>query len=254
MPRRTYRRAYKRRYRRSRLSKTRVLTNTSAKSQALQINALNTKMNNMYRKLRPEFKSYYITPVQHTFNNEVLDTTWIMFYIVDESLLSIGTSNSTMTGDYVYIMPSYLQLTIEYYNNLGQMMHQTEPLGASIRFIVLRTKSNMKLDNFTPDDILSHFGNTGADYELNTVTPLKTGITERFAILADKTYTLTPYHSHVYSRIKFRGGSFRKNNQNDFIGKGAIFCVAVTSGLHWDADMKEYLQLSFSAKVPFRDN
>lgn len=254
MPRRAYRRAYRRRYRRSRLSKTRVLTKTSAKSQALQINALNTKVNNMYRKLRPEFKSYYIAPVQNVFNNTLLDNIWIKFNIVTETLLSNGASNSSMTGDYAYIMPSYLDITLEYYNSLGQFMHNSEPLGGSIRFIILRTKSNMNTDNITPDNILSHFGNTGANYELNTVTPLKTGITEQFSILADRRYTLTPYHSHMYSRIRFKCGSFRKNNQSDHDGKGAIFCIVVTSGLHYDTDLTETIELSYSAKIPFRDN
>lgn len=254
MPRRSYRRAYRRRYRRSRLSKTRVLTRTSAKSQALQINALNTKVNNMYRKLRPEFKSYYTSPVQHTFNNTALDNTWLKFNMVTDTLLSNGTSNSSMTGDYAYILPSYLDITLEYYNSLGQMMHDTEPLGGSVRFIILRTKSNMNLDNIEPSEILSHFGNSGANYELNTVTPLITGITEKYNILADRTYTLTPYHSHIYTRIKFKCGSFRKNNQSDFAGKGAIFCLVVTSGLHYDSNLTETIQLSYSAKIPFRDN
>lgn len=256
MPRRYYRRGYRRRYykRRSQLSKTRVLTNTSSKSQALQINALNNKVNNMYRKLRPEFKSYYTTPAKYTFSNQAFASTWLKFHLVDELLLPQGTNNDQMTGDFAYIMPSYIQITLEYFNKLGQVMHNSKPLGGSIRFLVLRTKANMKLEGFTPSDVLSHFGNTGAEYELNTVTPLKTGITERYQVLTDKTFTLTPIRSHFYGRIKFRGGSFRKNNQVDYLGKGAIICLIVTSGLHWDNDIEEKIEVSYSAKIAFRDN
>ena len=84
--------------------------------------------------------------------------------------------------------------------------------------------------------------------------PLKTSITERYQVLADRSYTLTPYRSHIYGRIRFKGGSFRKSNITDTSGKGSIFCLVVTSGLHWDTNMKEYIQLTRSAKVPFRDN
>lgn len=245
-------------YRRGRrtLSTRNIFSNRGSRSQAAQIAALRRRINNVYKATKPEVKIYIDdTPDTQKFTNESLSTTHIMGYVTPQKLVS-GTGEGQFIGDTYRLKSCVMYGTIEYFNSLGATMHATEPLGGFIRFIYFQ----LKQQNVQPiyQEILD-VASSGVGYELNTVKPLATSVTSQYRILGDYRYRLTPFNSHIQFKHRM---PIRWNNSLCRVPSGAvinevsqndILVLVVTSGLHWDADLTETIQLNYCSKIAYTD-
>lgn len=252
------RKRYSRKIRRGRrtLSTRNIYANRGSRSQASQIAALRKRINNVYKATKPETKVWTSNnSTTNTFTNEALANTYILNYVTPQKL-SQGVAEGYFVGDAYRLKSCVCYGTIEYFNSLGQTMHNSEPLGGFIRFIYFQ----LKQQNTQPiyQEILA-IASTGTDYELNTVKPLANGVTSQYRILGDYRYRLTPFNSHIQFRhrmpIKWKnslcrvptGAVVNEVSQND------ILVLIVTSGLHWDTDLTETIQCNWDSKIAYTD-
>ena len=137
MPRR-YKRSYKRRYKKSRLTKSKIFSKKSAKSQASQIYTLSKRINKVYKMTKPDIDTLTktLTPsTSLTFSStSVVNYLLASIPIVDNTLLSsLGSSL-----DYINIRNIKFQFLYRY-NNLGDT---SQPIYIRITFLKLRTGAN----------------------------------------------------------------------------------------------------------------
>lgn len=256
-------RRYRRRYRRrGRVLSTRnIYNNKSARSQASQIAALRKRVNTVAKFQRPEIKTYNPAPTRHIFSNSLLSDVYQLFqlYNMPES----GTGDDQVIGD-TYRLKSVAHYgIIEYFNSKGQMMHDTEPLGGFIRFIYFQQKTV----NVAPvigeliTVVQGNISSPTADqigYELNCSRPLTPGVTNQYRILGDYKYKLTPTRSHINFKhrlpIKYKNSLVRRAFHEREYAQNTVWLVIVTSGLHYDQDLTEKIEVTRSCKIAYTDN
>lgn len=260
MPVKKFRRRYRRSSRRT-LSTRNIYGNRSARSQANQIAALRRRITTVARAQRPEIKVYNPAPTRMVFSNSILSDVYQMFHLFD--MPTAGTGDNQVIGD-AYRLKSVCHYgIIEYFNNKGQMMHNSEPLGGFIRFIYFQQKTvNVapvigELITIVQGNITSPVADQ-VQYELNCSRPLTPGVTNQYRILGDYRYSLTPTRSHINFKhrlpIKWRYSLVRRAFHEKEYAQNTVWCVVVTSGLHFDTDLTEKIEVSRSMKIAYTDN
>lgn len=245
------RRGYRRR---GTLTTRNIYGNRSARSQASQIAALRRRISNVARAQRPEIKQVFSSNFTDVFTNQALSNVYTLRLMSPE--MSKGTEDNQFIGD-AYRMKSFKVFgTLEYFNNKGETMHTSEPAGGFVRFIYFQTKTV----NVAPviSELITVSSGGGTAYELNCTRPLVRGVTAQYRVLGDYKYTLTPFTSHRHFvhnlPIKYKSSLIRQAFLNNEYPQNVIWCVVVTSGLHWDQDYTETIQAHYCAKVAYTDN
>lgn len=241
MARRYLRKKY---YRRRTLSTRNIYDKRSAKSQANQIYSLNKKVNAIARANRPETHILVNGPFTHEFTNSSLATIHRTF----------GTG-FTPTGNYARLLNFTISGTFEYGDNKESFPGIEVPRAGTIRLIIYQALASKIGATMPTVDNLVDISNSGAGYELNTMRPLKEGVTSYVKILYDKTYT-------VSNNFPVRPFKVRVNNllpvrleTGDETPRGALFFGFVTSGLHWvNTSYNEHITCNFVTKLAYNDD
>nr|QIK03924.1 capsid protein [Tundra vole stool-associated circular virus] len=253
-------RRYKRRYRkRSRLSTRNIYMRTSAKSQALQIKALNSKVNAIAKRDRPEIKVLDSGVSEFSFSNELITKTYNTY---PQNLPQIGTLDSQRVGNTIRVLNATFHWKVAYSHEIRQDIPNAEEFdGAQIRFIYLQLKSayvpNSDIPAETlldPGNILSTYAQAGPVYNGNVIAPFKNGITEYFRVLKDVKYTL--YKDRPQKLITHKIVPKYKNqmiaSDTSYMFKNKIYCLVVTSGLQWDRS-RETLKVTYQQRLAYTD-
>lgn len=247
-----YKRRYRRRvYKRARrlLSNRTVYGKTSAKSQARQIATLRNRVNYFARRNRPELKSKFSGSSAFTFDNSSASNTWKCYPgIVPEA----GTGNDQRIGDYIRVKSLTWYFTFEYYHDLPGTSMNPDSKGGMIRVVLLQMKQPVS-SLFITDraHVLENWSDSGSAYTQQIITPLRTGITETFRVLADRKWTITDDKNQLVKKITVKPTNYR------FMADGTlnnVLCMVVTSGLHWDSSAyTQYIKGTFSDKIVYTD-
>ncbi len=246
-------RRYRKRTSRSKriLSTKRIYSRKSASAQANQIYALKRRVNSIYRATRPEIKNIVGSSISYTFSSGALSDVWFSGILPKPALNNGGDGG--MIGNYIRPLSLQLNGSFEYYNNSTTGYHNSESSGCQMRLIILQRKTP---EDYTTTYELSEFipnpAYTGAEYSTMAVKPLQTGITENWDVLCDRRYILTSDSNQRIFRIKFRPRPFRFDNENSNVFNYCKFIV-IASGLHYDQDFKEYVEVTQMSKMSYTD-
>lgn len=252
MPRYSSRRGYRsRRYKRSRktLSKRNVYLNRSAKSQAVQIAALNRRVTRITRSIRPEVKVFYGSN-KWTFNMD--NSEWSRSFVsYMPEYPSVGSSEAQRVGDKIFIKTLSVGIQAEYYNNSTTGYHNGESAGSPMRIIIIKTvgpvSSNFSLN---PNDLLEYSAGAGGDYTFRGISPFKRGVTTQFTVLYDKCVYLTTARNQLQRTIRLRNHTITWTDA----GLSDRFIVyLLPCGLHFDLDFEEHIQGSAFVKMAYTD-
>ncbi len=245
-----YNKRYKRRsYRRNKaLSTARIFSKTSAKSQAKQIYALKKSVNGLKRRFRPEIYTHHINIDTKTFTNGSLADS---YYSNNYAWPSAGTGDENKRGDKIFVKNMQLNFTFEYYNNSNTGYHDSESSGCPVRIIVIKTKQPCLIsDKPALDDILLYSSYSGIEYTQRAVSPYVHGITDKYQIMYNKVFYMTPQKNQKALRVFLKPGLIQWETDSSATH---VFYYVCPCGLHSDANFTENILMTVSAKIAFLD-
>lgn len=243
------RRSYRKR--RSALSTKRIYSKTSAKSQANQIYALRKRVTALNKRFRPEIKTLenWGGPTSQTLTSGTLSDSYFRTYF---QWPAVGASEGGRVGDKIRVKSLQWNLQMEYYNNSATGYHDSESAGTPVRVIVVRTREQID-PSYAPalTDILKYGDYSGDYYTARATSPYVHGINDTYKVCYDKLCYLTTSKNQKCMRIFLGPQTITWNSA----GNKAIhyFIFVAPTGLHWDTNFKEYVQVVCSAKIAYTD-
>lgn len=230
------------------LSTRRIFGRTSAKSQASQIYALRRSVRSLARKTKPEMKVWIGNSTNFTFTSESLSNVHVF---VNVAPISQGTSNSQRIGDKINMKAIRFDAYFEYYNNSQTGYLNGESSGGVVRIIALQRKQPASYtETKYVSSILAHAAASGSDYTLMTASPLYNGVTEKWKILGDKTFTITTTRNQRVFHMTVNPGIMRFDTDGN---TNYVTFLVVTSGLHYDSVATESITGTYAVKCAFTD-
>lgn len=202
----------------------------------------------MNRRLRPEVKTLYHAAEKFNLSSDQLTNTY-KSWVIDMPVL--GTGEGERIGDVISLKNIQLNFTFEYYNTSATGYHDSESAGCPIRIVVGQFKTGF--DSAAPQiqGVLEEYGNTGAAYTNQILSPLKRSQTEFSRILMDKKFTMTITRNQRIMRLNVRPRNYRINyNQST----NKVWIMVISSGLHFDSNYAENLACTISYKMAYTDS
>lgn len=250
MPRyyRSRRRYGKRFYRNRTLSQKSIYGSRSSYSQARQISALNKKINKVYRRTKPEKKvAIDVAPVVVTLSSTAAGSTESHLVPVD---IENGAGDKQRVGDKIWRRDIFY-LSFEYYNTSSTGYHSSESAGCQLRFILgqYRTPTNY-LNSPSTASLIQNYSTSGAGYTISGIAPLVNGVTETHRIFKDKKYNITTDKNQLRIKIATPWYSCR---WQDAYNVNHSWLLINASGLHYDNDFTEYVEMTVTRKTVFTD-
>lgn len=250
---RTYRKRYsrKRSAARKSLSTAKIFGKTSAKSQARQIYALRKAVSSLNRRFRPEIKTLenWGGPTSQTLTSGTLSDSYFRTYF---QWPAVGSNEGARVGDKIRLKSLQFGVQMEYYNNSATGYHDSESAGTPVRVIVVRTREQLD-PSYPPalSDILKYGDYSGDYYTARATSPYVHGINDTYKVCYDKLCYLTITKNQKCLRI-FLGPKTITWNKT---GNKAIhyFLFVAPTGLHWDTNFKEYVQVVATGKIAYTD-
>lgn len=243
----------KKKYNRKTLSNKNVYGKTSAKSQARQIAALRSRINQCYKVCKPEirWKSDGIKSWNFT-NNSIASGGYEYKIWGDESLnISNGLNDIAGSGDFIRSVSLQYFIAGEYSDSISTMA-ANEGRGCVLRMVVVQSKIPKPLASPPGiDDIIDGYVSSGDAYNLNSVRSLKRGITDNFKVLCDKkwiiTYTknqlATKFKVNVPNNLRFQGSDYNR-----------VYVCLMATALRWDSEQSYSCKVSVESKFVYTDN
>lgn len=239
----SYRRYRGKRYYRKTLSKSNIYSNKSASAQAKQISALNKKVSSIYKRTRPETQRYQLSD-SVVFKNDSFADTYKLF----RPFAGISTN---MTGNWVNIYGVNIRALMEYSDNYQVDAAVDHQRTCSYRFIIWQTvKTGSSQQNIS--DVLLQSG-SGTDYELQTIRPLKHGVSANAKILYDKTFTISHANPIKRHSINLRRLLNLHKESGQSYPRGDMYFAIISSGLYWDSIYNQQVKATWVGDAYYSD-
>lgn len=210
------------------LSRKNIYTKTSAKSQSNQIVALTKRVSALSKRNRLELLRY---PVGVSTTNQTFDSSALSAI----QFTQLVNMNAFCKGSWTHLRKFAMHGILSYADNDSTATPRPSGISqaATARLIIwqnLRSNST----GMTLDDILS-IGSVGADYQMNTVRPLRDGVTSVAKILYHRVFNISHQRPQVPFKVNISKllNYHREDNASFAYGRGSIFIGWVTSGLEW---------------------
>lgn len=231
------------------LSNKNIYGKKSATSQAGQIAALKYKVNKCYSLCKPEYKWNDSYIKNYAFTNSAGASVY-QIWEADCCALASGTQDHQRIGDFVKSVSLKFMMTAQYTDNIsGTPSNYARAVCA--RFIVLQYRKITTSPVPVMASILDDYISTGADYNLNMVSPFAKGITENYKILADKKFYLSYIKPILATKFKVRRpNNLRFDEAGDF---NRIYCCLILSNLRFDSSQDYEADFQIKAKYTYLD-
>lgn len=240
-----YRKRYgkKRYYRRRRvLSKANVKSNTSAKSQANQIIALNKRISAVEKRDRPEIQ-LFTKQEGHTFTNSTFADTWTKW--------KCSLASNQITGQWVNLRSFNIRGILEYSDNYEKDVAIDHQRTCSFRLVIWQKLVSDGHD-MTLTDLIA-LSSSGVGYELNAIRPFIKGTSAQAKILYDKTYAMSNQSPIRRFNISLkRLLNIHKDSDKSFC-RGDIFVGFCASGLHFDTTYEQKVDINWISTLAYID-
>lgn len=215
MPRYYYRnrsRFYRRR--RSALSTRNLLTRKSATAQALQIRAVNRKVNRVLNICKPEKKVAHGDNMNHDFTNSVFDSA---HYEYNPPAIALGPNDNQRIGNKIWRRDTYA-FNLLYTNNAANSEGFVAdiPSCATLRAILVIDKIPSAQNNtLSASSIVHGVGSSLSGYDYWMSQPLEDNVTERYRVIQDHIFTVDLTNLSKFIKIKTPWYESRFNDNNN---------------------------------------
>lgn len=254
-----YSRRYSRRPRRSSrsrrtLSKTNVLVNKSAQSQAFQINALNRKLSYIARRDRPETKTIVSTPVTSTLGNTTSLASQYKSYAMAYPIAK-GPDDGQRVGDAIKVISHTIGISGTLTKNGSGTLLM---MGTPVRILVVQAKT----PNANSIPSLSSILELGdaENYSSHTISPLITNFTKSYRLLYDRVFFVTEdkpeFNRKIIIRPRFKTLRFGSSDTVLTGSTNVVYVYLCTSGLvQSSSSVTTYDTISFTlySKTAYTD-
>ena len=233
----------KRYYRKRRvLAKSNIYARKSASAQARQISALNKRISRVYRMVRPEAQRDQ-TSESWIFKNDTFADTYNSKRLTRQTI--------SMVGNWTNLHSVNIRGLFEYSDNYQIDAAVDHQRCCSARLLVWQAvKCGGSAMSVT--DILMLSG-SGSNYELNTIRPLKNGVTSIAKILYDKTVLISNASPIKRFRINLKRLLNLHKESDQSYPRGDIYFAVVTSGLYWDSTYNQQIKVTWVSDVYLSD-
>lgn len=239
------RKNYKKRY--YRFSRFNLYRKRSAKAQSTQIYKLNKKVNKMRRDLSPDIARVESTDAYY-FNNNAGAAVHQMFHLTAPVVAKFDsdTNKINFRGGKLYGQIRYADTA----NTHADAEHNHS---ASVRFIVYQLKVERNNFSFAATELIN-YSSSGADYNLNTVRPLREGVGAFVDVVHDYTINLTDDAELKNFKFNLPSATFRRlsNSNNAFAGEYGL--MVVTAGLKWDINFDQVISINQGVSLYYNDD
>lgn len=251
-----------------RLTKSNILANRSAKAQSKQIAALSRKVNILTKANRPEVLTRYVN-YERTFTNASLASNYEVYWWNPWYVGASGNKDygDALQGQFCKSKGLNVRFNIEYSDSWSGNISQSEnhQRTASYRIVILQNRTAGSLPQSASDIFSSVFNasSTLSSSDINTIIPLKSGITSKYKVLYSKAYGISNQHPIRLHNIniparKLLNFSLETNTSGTLISenhaRGTVVVCILTGGLHADSDYTSQINLSTMIKIAFTDN
>lgn len=246
--------AYRRRgYRRARRASKRwrygrLIRNRSSIAQAGQIKALSSRINRVYKKLKPDTNVYYTDSFTKVFDNSVSSNTYFSSDLTADRFKSqLGQAFELVAGDTRRLYNVRFYGNFEYMDNYvvqPQVDHQRTCMAR----IIIAQRIQGSANKAVVTDI-AKIESSGAGYELNCLKPLKDNVTDYVKILYDKVYTFSDQRPIRTFNINLRKVLPWRGSSGDAYHYGSFVFIVITAGLHWDTTYTQELKFNYGVKL-----
>lgn len=209
---RYYKRRYKRAYKKSRLTKSKIFSKKSAKSQASQIYALKKKIDYVYKSTKPDTDTgtASITPSSSlTFSgSSVVNYILSQINIIDNNTLTnIGTNI-----DYINIK----NIKFQFLYRFNSLSDSTQPIYIRLTFLKLRTATSSLI---TPTNVFSN----QSDPYIKVRGPLRDGLYDSgYKVVGDYKRMISKDRPNLNFVKYFKG--FKLDKGNGTFPKNSLWC------------------------------
>lgn len=232
------------------LSHRRIFGNRSARSQAVQIAALNRRISKVAQISKPEKKIFIDASPTVTLDSGATGSVYTAF---GDTNIQRGPNNADRVGDKIRARTRYM-LSFEYNNNSTTGYHDSESSGVQVRIIMGRLKyPNVNGSYPAPSSLVWSYGESGENYSHVTVNPLVNGVTEKNFIDYDKTFYLTSDKNQKMLKLRTPWFTRRFDDAVNTDWSNHCWLIVIVGGLHYDNDFQEYVQVTASRKTVFTD-
>ena len=255
-----------RRYKR--LTKASILSNRSARSQSRQIARLNSKVNYIRKSLRPETLVGY-NMYDHTFTNSSMSLNWDFSSIQPWGGFThtdnAASSGHTIQGNHCTAKGLSIRMVVQYSDNWKDTLADSEhDQSAGYRVLILQRKAPLAptgdSQSLTINNFIQSIPNSTSSSDDNLVAPLTYGITQYWKVLLAKTYTISRQNPTRFHNFKFNEKQLLdftrevSNGSSDIVGKGIIYIILITGGLHHDVDYDARIKITWCSSLAFNDS
>lgn len=241
-----------RRYKRNRsrkLSTRNIFSNRSAKSQANQIYALNRRVSRISKAMRPEIKTYISTSNSRNYTSDLLGNIYGEYVFPN---IPQGSGESQRVGDIIRVKNWNIYISMEYFNNSDTGYHNSESSGAQWRLICLQPRNTVVRGSLEITDLIHNASNSGSDYTLMGLAPLVEGITSDYYILYDRHGTITSDSNQRMIKVSLNNVRPIRWTSQEGESNLPLFVIVIT-GLHYDSNFTETVQVSSLQKIAYTD-
>ena len=232
----------KRYYRKRRvLAKSNIFSRKSASAQAKQINALRKRISYVYRRTRPETQRKQISG-KYTFKNDAFADT----YDLNRPIAGISNS-SNLHGAWANLYNYNWRAIFEYSDNYNIDVAVDHQRSCSFRVLIWQAIKSGDSQMNIGDVLLNSASST--DYELNTIRPLREGVSSVAKILCDRTYTISNANPIKRVNVNIRRLLNLHKEPSQAYPRGDIYVAVVTSGLHWDSTFNQQLDYAWVSDI-----
>lgn len=251
-----YRRRYSRgRYgyrRRSALSTRHLLTRKSATAQALQIRAVNRKVNRVLNICKPEKKVVHGDNMNHDFSNSIFDSAHFEY---NPPAIGLGPGDNQRVGNKIWRRDTYA-FNLLYTNNASNTEGFVAdiPSCACLRAILIIDKVASS-QNYTPSasSIVHGIGSSLSGYDYWLSQPLEDNITERYKVISDRIYTVDLTNLSKMIKIKTPWYESRFNDNNNPADVIQSHLILISGNLKAATGFTDKMHVHGTRKTVFMD-
>ena len=238
MPRR-YKRSYRRRYKKSRLTKSKIFTKKSAKSQASQIYALSKKVSRVYKMTKPDVDTLTKTLTPST--SLTFSSTSVVNYLLASIPIIDNTTLSTLGSNLDYINIRNIKFNFLY--RFNDLQDTSQPIYIRLTFLKLRVGS-------AAFPAATTIFSEQSDPYVKVRGPLHMGLYDTgYKIVGDYKFKITKSRPNLDFKCHFKG--YKLDIGNTSMPRGTLVCYVYLwnpnySGTENHAEGQAFCKIAFS--------
>lgn len=241
------------RYRRrgSTLSTRNLLTRKSATAQALQLRAVNRKVNKVMKLCKPEYKVVHGDHINYDFSNSAFEVSHKEY---NPPAINVGPGDNERVGNKIWRRDTF-HINLMYTNNKASSsgLNNGSVSAGTLRAILLIDKiPSAQNSTPSPSSVVHGVGSALTNYDYWPVQPLEDNVTERYRVVFDRKITVSIDDQTKFVKFKTPWYECRFNDNTSPADVIQSHLILLSCNMNASA-MNDLLHMHGTRKTVFRD-